>query len=162
MNGKEIVVALETTGLNPEYDEILRVVITDFSGKILFDSYFRPHFSSWDDAQAVNRITPETVKSAPEIQDFVDEITGIFDNAEKIIFYNADFCVGFLENSGCDIPYQTTIVDVMGEFADRYNDGYFQKLTECAEFGGYSYKNPMYDTAEKCRAILHCYKFMTT
>lgn len=158
---KEIVVAVETTGLNPEYDEILRVVIAGFSEKILFDSYFRPHFSSWCEAQAVNRITPEMVKSAPEIQDFVPEIETILENSDKIIFYNADFCVGFLENSGVVMPCRTPIVDVMGEFADRYNDGYFQKLTECAEFCGYSYRNPAYDTAEKCRAVLHCYKFMT-
>lgn len=58
------------------------------------------------------------------------------------------------------MPCHATIVDVMSEFADRYNDGYFQKLTECAEFCGYSCRNSAYDTAEKCRAILHCYKFM--
>lgn len=157
---KEIVIAVETTGLNPEYDEILRAVIADFTGKILFDSYFRPHCMSWKEAQEVNHITPEMVKFEPDFNDFVQKIEKILENAEKIIFYNSDFCVEFLEKNGVVMPCNTPVADVMGEFADRYNDGYFKTLSECAEFCGYSYRNSYYDTAEKCHAVLHCYKFM--
>lgn len=155
---KKIVIAIETTGLEPEWDEILRVVIADFSGKILFDRYFKPRVDSWDEAMAVNHIMPEMVRNAPEIWDFLPEIQDIIDDVERIIFYNADFVLEFLQSAGISVGAE--VVDVMSGFADRYNDGYFMKLTECANFCEYSYEKPAYDTAEKCCAILHCYKFI--
>ena len=60
-----IVIDTETTGLDPEKDELLQVSIIDIDGNELFNSYFKPHAISWHEAEKVNHISPEMVQNRP-------------------------------------------------------------------------------------------------
>ena len=62
----------ETTGLNSFNDEVLQLSIIDAdSGETLFNKYMKPtHTDSWEQAQAVNGITPEMVDSCYTIEEY--------------------------------------------------------------------------------------------
>lgn len=137
----------ETTGLDPSHDEILQLSIISDSGNILFDSFFRPSATSWDDAQKVNGITPEMVAGSPCFEDVIPQINDIFSNASEIIGYNVNFDLAFLRFSGCSVP-SVSCVDVMQDFAivfgewSDYHDSYkWQKLTVAADYYHYDWNS---------------------
>ena len=161
--GKTIIIDTETTGLDPEKDELLQASIIDVNGNVLFNSYFKPSVASWVEAEKINCITPEMVKTAPSIADKMPEINEIMYAADKIIGYNTGFDLRFLENSGLIIADDAEVVDVMREFAPIFGewseskgDYKWQKLTTCAEYYGYSFT--AHDSLEDTRATLFCYK----
>lgn len=63
MKSKRIVIDTETTGLDPNEDEILQLsVINVNDGSTIYNQYFKPEkATSWEQAQAVNGISPEMV-----------------------------------------------------------------------------------------------------
>lgn len=142
------IIDTETTGLDAVQNELLQVSIIDSEGNIMFDSYFRPCASSWDDAQAVNGISPDMVQNAPRISDRIAEINGILASAGTIIGYNTSFDLDFLENNGLILPVDVEIIDVMQDFAhiygewSEYHGGYkWQKLTTAAAYYGYDWSS---------------------
>lgn len=162
-----IVIDTETTGLNPEKDELLQVSIISSDGRILFNSYIKPkEHMNWKSAEEINGITPQMVKNAPTIDDVMPQIMTIIKYAKVIIGYNVNFDLGFIQTAGCSIPNDTNIVDVMtifariyGEYSDYFRDYKWQKLTVCADYYGYDWG---FDTAHNslsdCKATLFCYK----
>jgi DNA polymerase-3 subunit epsilon len=142
------IIDTETTGLDAVQNELLQVSIIDSEGNIMFDSYFRPCASSWDDARAVNGISPDMVQDAPRISDRIAEINGILASAGTIIGYNTSFDLDFLENNGLILPEDVEIIDVMQDFAhiygewSEYHGGYkWQKLTTAAAYYGYDWNS---------------------
>ena len=142
------IIDTETTGLDAVQNELLQVSIIDSEGNIMFDSYFRPCASSWDDAQAVNGISPDMVQNAPHISDRIAEINGILASAGTIIGYNTSFDLDFLENNGLILPEDVEIIDVMQDFAriygewSEYHGGYkWQKLTTAAAYYRYDWSS---------------------
>lgn len=138
------IIDTETTGLDAVQNELLQVSIIDSEGNIMFDSYFRPCASSWDDARAVNGISPDMVQDAPRISDRIAEINGILASAGTIIGYNTSFDLDFLENNGLILPEDVEIIDVMQDFAHIYGEWSeyhggckWQKLTTAAAYYGY-------------------------
>lgn len=82
----------ETTGLDPEADEILQISVMNNSGEILLNSYIRPeHKTEWTAAEAINHISPQMVKNAPLMSDIAPLISKIMSGAKVAVAYNIDF-----------------------------------------------------------------------
>lgn len=162
---KIIVLDTETTGLNPDIDELLQVSIIDDREDILFNSYIKPKATEWPDAQRVNGITPELVSDAPTIEEVRGIISTYTACADVIIGYNGGFDLDFLRAAGCEINPDAVIVDVMdlfsaiyGEWSDYFGSYKWQKLSTCAAYYGYKFK--AHDSLEDCKATLACYHRM--
>ena len=142
-----IVLDTETTGLSPSEDEILQLSIIDQTGSVPFDEYFKPKADSWDDAMAVNGITPDMVKDKMPISNHKDQIEAILSGAELIVGYNVGFDLSMLEGEGIDLP-DIPVYDVMREFAPiygEYNEYYgsyrWQSLTTAAGYYDYDWSS---------------------
>lgn len=161
-----IVIDTETTGLYAGEDEILQLSIISENGEKLFDSYFRPLHKTWQEAQAVNHISPEMVADAPCIVDRAAEIQRLINSADKIIGYNTYFDVNFISAAGLIIPERAEIIDIMpmfaeifGEWSENHGDYKWQKLTTCAEYYRFDWSSmKAHDSLADCFATLHCYK----
>ena len=134
---KFIVLDLETTGVKYS-DEILQVSIIDDKKQTLFSEYIKPDkHTTWEEAQKVNKITPETVKNCNNLLFYKDKLLQILQNTESIVGYNIKFDIKFLEralNWKCNIP----LYDVMLEFAKltlykRDDIGFRFKLTQVCD-----------------------------
>ena len=164
------VIDVETTGLDPQHDEILQLSIINDKGEIVFDSFFKPCANSWDEAQQVNQISPEMVESAPSFTERVAEINAILRNAGRIIGYNTQFDVMFLLNNGTVFPANVKYIDAMKVFAGIYGDWddyhrYFRykKLMVAADYYGYdwnSHPEQAHNSLADCFATLFVYKKM--
>lgn len=160
-----IVFDVETTGLSPEYDEIIQISIINGNGEKLLDEYVRPYWSSeWKEAEAINGITPVVVKDAPFPHQLIPKVKGIFESADLLIAYNNSFDLSFLKKWGISAEGKKQI-DVMQEFApiygewnEYYEDYKWQKLTTCARYYGYEFD--AHDSLEDVKATLFCYKQM--
>ncbi|MCQ2600909.1 MAG: YifB family Mg chelatase-like AAA ATPase [Treponema sp.] len=148
---KIIVFDTETTGITPGQDELLQVSIIDGNGKTLFNNYVKPeHTTEWQNAQAINGISPETVKDAASIKEYIPELQKIFDNADVLVSYNGIFDVGFLEAAGIKIGSNKPHLDVMKAFAPVFGektdhprsiDGYkYKKLSDAGAYYNLDYK----------------------
>ena len=66
---------IETTGFFAPDDEILSLSIIDGTNAVRFHSYFCPeHNDSWPEAEAVNGISPASVRQAPLLRERKAEI----------------------------------------------------------------------------------------
>lgn len=84
-----IVFDLETTGLDPSVDEILQIAAIDGDGNTLVNSYLRPYVQEyWPAAEAVNGITPDMVKDAPELHELLPVLKGIFESAKLLVSFD--------------------------------------------------------------------------
>ena len=172
MKNKEygIVIDVETTGFSPRTEELLQVSIIDTKGNTLFDQYFKPQFhDSWEEAQAVNGISPEMVKNAPAFADKLDEINKIISPASAVIGHNVGFDIRFLTYNGVDFPANAEIIDTMRLFAPVYGEvsssrnstgGYKNKsLVVAADFFSYAWGDDQaHNSLSDCRATLYVYK----
>lgn len=162
-----IILDTETTGLNPEQDELLQVSIISDTGETLIDQYVRPtRCTEWPDAERVNHITPDMVRDCPTIHDMdvSMQISRILESADKIIGYNTHFDISFLIAAGYDVPICDT-VDVMRDFAEIYGEyredlgGYkWQKLTTAAAYYGYEWPIDAHNSLGDCLATLYVYQ----
>ena len=163
-----IVIDIETTGLEIGKDEILQVSIISGTGETLYDSYIKPIFTNeWKAAQRINHISPEMVANAPNIYQEIPKINAILSAARTIIGYNhIHFDLPFLWHYGAVIPDgQTDCYDVMLEFApiygewnERHGDYKWQNLSTCAAYYGYDWNDDAaHNSLADCRATLHCY-----
>lgn len=166
-----IVIDTETTGLNwnPDsgnVDEVLQLSIIDENGNCLYNSHFKPvRHSTWDEAMAVNGITPETVQDAPTFESEIPKINAILNTAE-IGGYNTQFDINMLKVNGATVPPDSVIIDAMRAFPERYriwskkyHSFKWVKLTQAAEHYGYNWNgDTAHDSLADCRATLHVIK----
>ena len=166
MDYRYIVIDTENTGLDPIVDELLQVSIIDNNGNTLFDEFVKPLLTTrWDEAMAVNGITPEMVSNKPSILEFKQELINIINSADKIVGYNTQFDLDFLSSVGIENE-KAEVVDVMQDFAEVYgewndNDNCykFHNLTTCAFYYGYDWNNDKaHNSLSDCRATLFCYQ----
>ena len=166
MDYRYIVIDTETTGLDPIVDELLQVSIIDNNGNTLFDEFVKPLLTTrWDEAMAVNGITPVMVSNKPSILEFKQELINIINSADKIVGYNTQFDLDFLSSVGIENE-KAEVVDVMQDFAEVYgewndNDNCykFHNLTTCAFYYGYDWNNDKaHNSLSDCRATLFCYQ----
>ena len=169
-----IVIDTETTGLNPMRDEILQLAIIDAdTGETLYNQYHKPQrVEEWEEAEAVNHITPEYVEDCEPITSplCAGKIREILDQADEIIGYNTGFDLAMLAAAGYEVAVDMVqITDVMKMFAPLYGEwneekqAYkWKKLTTCAAYLGYDWgDNPAHDALNDCQATRHCWKELT-
>lgn len=164
-----IVLDIETTGLEPTYDEVLQIAIIDAeNGSIVLNTYVRPIWTfRWDEAQQINGISPEAVAAAPTMDVLLPQLNDIIGRAHEIIGYGISFDLLFLKQYGIELRQQK-IVDVMHEFAlfleerDTQNeDAEWQSLSRCAAYFGYDWEHSRaHDSLADCNATLFCYNAM--
>ena len=140
----------ETTGLDPAGgDEILTLaMVLDIDGQDSPSTVHlrvRPqHKTEWPDAERVNHISPASVAGYKPFERYVEAVQFLFDRTEKIVGWNVNFDLGFLENEGVVIPQTAEIVDAMEDFGRAY--GPFSethsrwRLTSAADAVGYSFE----------------------
>jgi DNA polymerase-3 subunit epsilon len=156
----------ETTGLDPQKDEILQLSIIDGAGAEVYNSYCRPGAESWNEAQRVNHISPADVQNAPRLSSELPKICAILARATMLIGYNLNFDLDFLCENGVIVPKHARHIDVMHEFAPIYGeysdeyDGYkWKKLTTAAEYYGYDWSShgKAHNALADCYATLWVY-----
>lgn len=110
----------ETTGTTVD-DEILQAAIIDEQGTVLFYKLFSPiNHSIWDEAMYIHNISPADVKDLQSFETYTSEIENILSKADRLICYNADFELMFLNKYNIKPP--KTIIDCMLEFAPIWGD----------------------------------------
>jgi DNA polymerase III epsilon subunit-like protein len=157
-----VCIGTETTGLDPEKDEILQLSIVSGGGAVLFDSLIRPvHRKRWPKAREKNGITWQMVKDQPELEDMAEQVGTAFEGARVLVGYNLEFDVDMLRAAGIDVPSYRTF-DVMSEYArthGRYNDYYgdytFAKLATAAHH--YGIRFTAHNAAEDAGATVKCF-----
>lgn len=91
-NKKIICFDTETTGVDPNRDEILQITIFDGDGKEIYSSFVKPEYhASWYEAQLVNHISPKDVRYSPSARDIAEEVNRIFQEADIIVGQNVKF-----------------------------------------------------------------------
>ena len=95
--GKVVCFDTETTGFT-KWDEIIQISIVNEDEKEVLTTFIKPdHKKSWDDAQAINGISPKMVKDAPSMRELQKILAKIFDGAKEILGYNVGFDVRMVE-----------------------------------------------------------------
>lgn len=164
-----IVLDTETTGLKVSSDELLQVSIISNKKDVLFNSYFKPCFTTeWEAAQTVNGISPDMVKDCPSVISKAVYINNIIRNAKVIIGYNVNFDLSFLYCFGIVPVKNVRIIDVMklfapvyGELDEKYGSYKWQKLIKCADYYGFDWgKMAAHNSLADCFATLYCYEKM--
>ena len=160
------VIDTETTGLNPDEDEILQLSIVDESGCIICDRLFRPErHESWEKAEEINHITPSMVKREIAFKQAVPQLNAIFAQCGTIIGYNTGFDLAFLQKAGVEFREDIKVIDVQaiftpiaGEWDWEQNKYKWQSLVKCAEYCGYEWRGNAHNSLADALATLHCYK----
>ena len=153
----KIIIDTETTGVNAKRDELLQISIISEEKKVLFNSYIKPQRAKcWDDAMAVNGISPEMVADAPEITDVRDYIQDIVDSADEVLGYNTVFDIRFLNAAG--IMVDKPIIDAMRLLGKREDNGRWWKLEDIAVQMGFDYsKCKAHNSLTDCFVTLYVY-----
>ena len=165
----------ETTGLDPDRDELLQVGIINQDGEVLYNRYLKPKKNqSWPEAELVNHITTAMVADAPTVDAERDAIAAILATADIIIGYNISFDLSFIHAADIPLPEWTgdpppcTYEDVMdrfapifGEWSSRYGSYRWQSLGTAAHWYGYQWPDgEAHDAVADCKATLHVWKAM--
>jgi len=141
LNNKEeyVILDTETTGLGKN-DVVIQIGVIDLSGNVLFDSLIRPTKRKRmpKSATAIHGITMKMLETKPTFVEVQEEIKGIIDGKE-IIIYNFEYDerlldqttdqdgVGYLRMN----PYHCAMKmysQFKGEWNDYYGDYRYQKL----------------------------------
>ncbi|WP_277070976.1 3'-5' exonuclease [Slackia exigua] len=149
-----IVFDTETTGLEPNRDEVLSISIIDGYDNVLMNTLVKPsRKKKWPDAERVNRISPRMVKDAPTMAELIPAIRSIMTPDKLIVGYNTPFDIGFLVAAGALDSYPENSFDVMREFSGGSR---WVKLTECAAH--YGLKFNAHSSIEDTKATAYCYR----
>lgn len=166
VKGKIIALDTETTGFLHD-DEVLQLSVMDENGKTIFNRYFKPeHKTSWENAMAVNHITPEMLEKEKPISTYKESIEKILKEAKTIVGYNTGFDMTMLAQNGIQIPNEKKYVDLMGPFAEVYGQKNaegkpkWQKLITCAAYYGFSQDGEWHNSQGDTAATMHCYREM--
>lgn len=168
MEGSEpqhvIALDTETTGLNPNRDEVLSLSIIDRDGQIILDERFGPlRCHCWDAAQAVHGITPNDVKGLAPLSAHRSHIAAILGSADLLIGYNLPFDLAFMAAAGIAVPPDALQFDVMREFArihglrsGRHPHGCWASLENCARYYGLAFSG--HSSLADAQATLFCFE----
>lgn len=147
-----IFIDTETTGLNRDgLDEIVEIAIVDKNGTQLLNTLVRPIFNKdWQDAERVHGISPEDVKSSPELSDILETIKKIC-KGKTAVFYNASFDTGFFPPN-----FFPSVVCAMRQFSEvNPNGNKWIPLEQAAAETGYVPVGKIHRALEDAMACRH-------
>ena len=164
---------METTGLHPDQDDILKLSIVDGDGNELFNKFFKPtKKDEWPEAKKVHGITPEIAMDHAEFKDWQEKVQQIFDQADVIVGYNQrHFDDRFLAANGIKIDPAKENHDLMLEYAQAVGEPVqlkngktrlrWFKLEQAAAFYGHDWgAGKAHDSLADARATAFVYQQM--
>ena len=102
---KGISLAVRTTGYEHGSNEVIELAICDLDGNGLFSQRVKPqNVEEWQPDGAAGGISPADVAEAPELYQFVDEITELFEGAGTVIAPHLPFVEDAIESSWVSLP----------------------------------------------------------
>jgi len=157
---------LETTGLNPNQDEILQIGILSEDGQVLMNQYIKPvRHSEWKQAERVHGITPEQVTTCPTLEDITKRLVDIC-NGQDVVIYNADYDTGFLPSEvrkaiksvSCAM---LAFAEVYGDWDGFYGGYRWKPLTFAASYVEHDWGEDLaHDAISDCRATKSVWEFV--
>lgn len=100
-----LAVALRTTGYDMENDEIVELVLCDLSGNVLFSQRVKPqNVEAWTPGEWSGGLGPDDVQDAPELYQFEEEISELFQGASMVVALHGDFAKAMVEASWISLP----------------------------------------------------------
>lgn len=115
----------ETTGLDVSSDEVIQVAIVRLDGTVAYSQLLRPvRAKRWDDAMAVNHITPEMVSECPTLLDEKERIEAVLGSIDSLVGWNVRYDIEMLYAGGIDFPDGVEFCDLMPTFCDVWRKGH--------------------------------------
>lgn len=154
----------ETTGLDPEDEEIVEIAIADDDGHMLINTLVRPRRRRrWPEAQAIHGIGPDDVVAAPTLNDLVPQIRAAIAD-RTLVIYNAAYDVAFVGNRTLDIAADIQccmlrFAEFVGEINPYYNSYKWHRLSVAAAVAGHDWAGTDAHRAAAdalaCRTVWH-------
>lgn len=141
--GKTYYLDLETTGFTVGDDEIVSISIIDEDGCVVMDQLVKPkNRSIWHDAQAIHHISPAMVKDSPTFDEIKDSVLKIYQAADQVIIYNADFDSEFIAYAASEYELiesksmccMKRFAEIYGEYSEYLEDYKWQKLSKAMNY----------------------------
>ena len=100
-----IAIAVRTTGYELGTDEAVELAIVDLAGNELFSRIVKPqNIEQWQPSASSGNLSPEDVAEAPELYQFEDEISALFEKASIVVGQHVEFAREMIEASWVSLP----------------------------------------------------------
>lgn len=100
-----LAVAVRTTGYDPEKDEIVELALCDLQGNPLFSQKVKPqNAEGWTAGEWSGGLGPDDVEDAPELYQFEEQISELFQQASMVVALHGDFAKTMVEASWVSLP----------------------------------------------------------
>lgn len=127
-----VVFDVETTGFSKSA-EVIQISIYDIFENPILETYVKPRAKSWDEAMAVNHITPEMVKDAPTAPELAARIRDIFNSADRVVGFNVSFDARMVEQSFGTKIIQPKLYDTYSHFKKEHPETKGKKLEDAVK-----------------------------
>lgn len=115
-----IALAMRTTGFGADEAEVLDLAIVDLDGNELFAQTVKPqNTETWEPSDATGGIAPKDVEEAPELYQFEEEISDLFENASIAVASYLPFAENAIESSWVTLP-QFEGFDLVSRFCETH------------------------------------------
>ena len=147
---------IETTGLEPETNELLEIGIIDDAGDVVLHSLVRPvSLTRWDDALAVHGISSDDVRDAPTLEDLRPDICAAV-TGRAVIAYNAPFEQAFLPDELATADSvrccMAAFAECHGSWNDYYGNREYVSLAAAARHVRFTWPGPAHRAIADCQA----------
>lgn len=159
-----IALDLETTGLDPNFDEIIEIAaikVTNNDEVESFHTLVKPDYEIDEFITELTGITNEMLKDAPKLSEVIEDFIS-FIGTGNVIAHNANFDVNFIYDACVQNklpPFKNDFIDTMRVsrrmFPEHKQHRLFD-LTERFNFGNELEHRALSDA----RAVIFCYEFM--
>lgn len=156
---------IETTGLSPDYDEIIELGAAKYIGGQLvdtFDSLVKPHFPINDFISSLTGITNEMLSDAEMLDTVLPQYLS-FIGGMLVVGHNVNFDINFIydECERCGlVSFSNDFVDTMRLSRRMYNTLPNHKLDTVAHYFGLSARSA-HRSLNDCEIAANCYLKMT-
>lgn len=157
MKNKELVYWVDLTG-PAVLDEIVRLTIMDTNDNVLFNHIFSTKLVDWWYSD-LNGIKPEETFNQQQFENYKDEIQSIFNNASKLITFNAS--TYFFNRQDIDLSIKK-IDDLADPF--RVTGDENDTINSLCTYYGYPLPDNIYNRTgiDYVKAIKFCWQQMKT
>ena len=154
------VLHLETNALSPDDGgEILKIHIINSHGKMEWERFYKPaRLTNWEEAEAINGISPEMVSRAFPIEKEKGKINALLGTFEAVVVNSVAFTKKFLKTAGIDIPTLIGINAVFNEFMGKDEREFTALNSIMTQLG---YEMPEDEEPSKARMLYWAYQKMT-